>query len=309
MIALAFRRLLAAIPTLAMILIAAFTLMHLAPGGPFTKERQMPPEIERRLVERYGLDKPVHEQLASYLVGLARGDLGPSMIYKDKDVLDIISEGFPTSALIGASAMALALALGVSLGVWAGLNQNKLWDSSLMAAAVIGVCLPPLVMGPMLSLVFGVNLGWLPTVGLHRDEYGVRFLVLPVLTLALPQVAIISRLTRAGLIEAMRANPIRTARAKGLPEWRIVLRHALPVALLPVVSYLGPAAAGVLAGSFVVETVFQLPGVGRQFIIGALDRDYTMVAGVVLLYAALIILFNLAADLGYRALDPRARTT
>jgi oligopeptide transport system permease protein len=308
MLAIAFRRLLAAIPTLAMILIAAFTLMHLAPGGPFTKERQVPPEIERRLEERYGLDRPLHEQILSYVAGVARGDLGPSMTYKDKTVLDIVAEGLPTSALIGASAMALALLCGVGFGVAAGLNQNRWPDAGLMGAAVLGVCLPPLVMGPILALVFGVNLGWLPTVGLHRDEFGVRFLVLPVLTLALPQIAIISRLTRAGLIEAMRGNAIRTARAKGLPEWRVVLRHALPVALLPVVSYLGPATAGVLTGSFVVETVFQLPGVGRQFIIGALDRDYTMVAGVVLIYAVLIILFNLIADLLYRALDPRART-
>jgi oligopeptide transport system permease protein len=308
MLALAVRRLLFAVPTLLAIVTAAFVLMHLAPGGPFDKERQMPPEIERRLVAEYGLDKPVHEQLLGYLGGLVVGDLGPSMVYKDKDVIDIIAEGVPTSAVLGLSAMALALLVGGGLGVMAALRQNKTQDYVVMSLAVAGVCLPPLVVGPLLQLSLGVNLQWMPTAGLHRDEYGLRYLVLPILTLALPLIAIISRLMRASMIEAMRSNAIRTARAKGLPEAQVVLRHALPIALLPIVSYAGPALAGVMAGSFVVESVYQLPGIGKQFVLAAQQRDYTLVMGVVLVYSVLILVMNFAADLLYRVLDPRVRT-
>jgi oligopeptide transport system permease protein len=307
MFALAVRRFLFAIPTLLAIIAAAFVLMHLAPGGPFDKERQMPPEIERRLVAEYGLDKPIHEQLLDYLGGLLRGDLGPSMVYKDKEVVDIIAEGAPTSALLGLSAMALALLVGGGLGVLAALRQNKVQDYAVMTLAVAGVCLPPLVIGPLLQLGLGVQLQWMPTAGLHRDEFGLRYLVLPVLTLSLPLIAIISRLMRASMIEAMRSNAIRTARAKGLPELQVVLRHALPIALLPIVSYAGPALAGVMAGSFVVESVYQLPGIGKQFVLAAQQRDYTLVMGVVLVYSVLILVLNLAADMLYRVLDPRAR--
>lgn len=309
MLAQAVRRLLIAIPTLLAIVAAAFVLMHLAPGGPFTKERQMPPEIERRLVEKYGLDLPIGQQLVNYIGDLVQGDLGPSMTYKDKAVVDIIAEGAPTSAILGLSAMALALLIGGGLGILAALRQNKSQDYLVMVIAIAGVCLPPLVVGPVAQLLFGVQLQWLPTGGLHRDEYGLIYLVMPVLTLALPLIAIISRLMRASMIEALRSNAIRTARAKGLPEAQVVLRHALPIALLPIVSYAGPALAGVMAGSFVIETVFQLPGIGKQFVIAATQRDYTVIMGVVLIYSFLIILLNLAADLTYRVLDPRSRTS
>ena len=314
MLAQAVRRLLLAIPTLLAIVAAAFVLMHLAPGGPFTKERQMPPEIERRLQEKYGLDLPIGQQLVRYLVGsqesggLLRGDLGPSMAYKDKNVIDIIAEGAPTSAILGLSAMLLALFVGCGLGVLAALRQNKAQDYLVMAFAIGGVCLPPLVVGPLLQLLFGVEWRILPSQGLYRDEFGVRYLILPVLTLSLPMIAVISRLMRASMIEALRSNAIRTARAKGLPERQVILRHALPIALLPIVSYAGPALAGVMAGSFVIETVFALPGIGKQFVLAAQQRDYTLVMGVVLIYSFLIILLNLAADLGYRVLDPRSRT-
>ncbi|MBL8535904.1 MAG: ABC transporter permease subunit [Hyphomonadaceae bacterium] len=308
MLAQAIRRLIFAVPTLLAIVAAAFVLMHAAPGGPFTKERQMPPEIERRLVEKYGLDLPVEQQLLNYLGDLARGDLGPSMTYKDKDVLDIIAEGAPTSAILGLSAMALALLVGGALGVMAALRQNRAQDYAVMALAIAGVCLPPLVVGPIMQLFFGVQWGLLPSQGLHRDEFGLVYLLLPVVTLALPLIAIVSRLMRASMIEALRSNAIRTARAKGLPEAQVVLRHALPIALLPIVSYAGPALAGVMAGSFVIETVFQLPGVGKQFVLAAQQRDYTLVMGVVLMYSFLIIMLNLAADLLYRVLDPRSRT-
>ena len=308
MFALVLRRLVVAIPTMLVIIAASFFLMHAAPGGPFDRERQLPPEIEKRVKAAYNLDKPVPEQLAIYLGKVVQGDLGPSLKYKDKSVADIIAEGFPTSLIVGLSAISIALVVGVSLGVMAALRQNKPQDYGVMALALIGVCVPPLVMGPLLSLGLGVELGWLPIGGLARDQYTLQHLLLPVITLSLPQIAIISRLTRASMIEALRSNAVRTARAKGLPERRVVLRHALPIAILPVVSYLGPAIADVITGSFVIETVFQLPGIGRQFIIGALSRDYTLVMGVVILYAGLIIFLNLAADVLYRVLDPRART-
>ncbi len=308
MLAQAARRLITAIPTLFAIIAAAFLLMHAAPGGPFTKERQLPEAIEARLEAKFGLDLPVGEQLARYLGGLLRGDLGPSMVYKDKTVAEILAEGAPTSAILGLSAMVLALLVGGGLGVLAALRQNRAQDYTVMALAIAGVCLPPLVVGPVAQLVFGVQLQWLPTSGLHRDEFGLRYLVLPVLTLALPLIAIISRLMRASMIEALRSNAIRTARAKGLPEAQVVLRHALPIALLPIVSYAGPALAAVMTGSFVIETVFQLPGIGKQFVLAAAQRDYTLVMGVVLVYSFLIIFLNLAADLIYRVLDPRARS-
>ncbi|MGE0186043.1 MAG: ABC transporter permease [Hyphomonadaceae bacterium] len=308
MLALAARRLLTAIPTLLAIIAAAFILMKAAPGGPFTAERQLQPEVEQRLQEKFGLNLPVGQQLLRYLGGLARGDLGPSMTYKDKDVLDIIGEGAPTSLILGLSAMVLALLVGGALGVMAALRQNKAQDYAVMALAIAGVCLPPLVVGPIMQLYFGIEWELLPSQGLHRDEFGVPYLILPVITLSLPLIAIVSRLMRASMIEAMRSNAIRTARAKGLPESQVIWRHALPIAMLPVVSYAGPALAGVMAGSFVIETVFQLPGIGKQFVLAAQQRDYTLVMGVVLVYSALIILLNLAADLLYRVLDPRART-
>lgn len=301
------RRLLLAVPTLLLVICATFFLMHQAKGGPFDRERQVQPEIERRLLAEYRLDRPLPEQLGLYILDLARGDFGPSMVYKDKDVLDIVAEGFPTSALLGVFAVAFALMAGGALGIAAGLSQNRPRDYAVMALALLGICLPPLVTGPILKLLFGETFDLLPSVGLARDQFSVAHLVLPVVTLALPQIAIVSRLMRASLIEAMRSNAIRTARAKGLSEAQIIWRHALPVAILPVVSYLGPALAGVLTGSFVIETVFQLPGIGRQFVIGAQTRDYTLVMGVVILYSALIILLNLLVDVLYGVFDPRAR--
>ncbi len=307
MLAQIFRRLLIAIPTMFVIIAAAFFLMRAAPGSPFDAERQVPAEIEQRLKAAYNLDKPVPEQFRLYVVKLLQGDLGPSMKYKDKDVSDIIAEGLPTSLIIGASAIILALGVGCSLGVWAALRQNRPEDYVAMSFAVAGVCLPPLVLAPLFSLVFAVRLHWLPSGGLLRDTYTISHLLLPVVALALPQIAIISRLIRASMIEAMRSNAIRTARAKGLPEAKVIWRHALPVAMIPIVSYLGPAISTVLTGGFVIETVFQLPGIGKQFTIAALQRDYTLVMGVVILYAGMIIFFNMMSDVLYGALDPRAR--
>ena len=307
MLQLAVRRLLIAIPTMLVIIAASFFLMHAAKGGPFDREHQLPDDIKRRVEAHFRLDQPVPVQLAYYLGDLAHGDLGPSMKYKDKSVGDIISEGLPTSMLLGLSSVTIALVLGTALGSWAAVRQNHAQDYLAMSVALIGVCMPALVTGPLLQLAFGVKLHWLPTAGLARDQYSLSHLILPIATLALPQIAVISRLMRASMIEALRSNAVRTARAKGLPEVNVVWRHALPIAALPVVSYLGPAIAGALTGSIVIEQTFGLPGVGRQFATAALNRDYTLVMGAVIVYAALIILMNLVVDLVYRALDPRAR--
>ena len=304
------RRLLIAIPTLLVVVTLAFFMMRAAPGGPFTGERKLSPEIERNVMASYGLNRPLAEQYLSYLAGVARGDFGPSLKYRDKRVLEVIGQGFPKSLVLGLSALVLAVTLGVALGVLAALRQGGGLDHAAMAIAVAGVCIPTFVTAPLLVLVFASRLGWLPTAGwpgAGQGLGGVRYLVLPVIVLALPQIAIISRLMRAGMVETLRSGWVRTARAKGLAQSRIVLRHALPAAIAPLVSYLGPACAGLITGSLVVEQIFQLPGLGKSFVLSALQRDYTVVMGVVILYAALILLLNLVADLILAGLDPQVR--
>ena len=297
------RRLMVAVPTLFLVVTAAFFMMRAAPGNPFDSDRKLPPEVERSIMAKYGMDRPLGEQYVAYVGNVLQGDLGPSLKYKDKSVAELISEGLPTSATIGLSALTLACLVGIGLGIIAALRQNQMIDNVTMAIAVLGVCIPTFVTAPLLVLVFAAKLGWLPTAGLN----GIRSLILPVAVLALPQIAIISRLTRAGMIEVLRSNYIRTARAKGLSEVRIVLRHGLRAAILPLVSYLGPACAGLLTGSLVIEKIFSLPGLGKSFVIGALQRDYTVVMGVVIVYAGLILLLNLLADIAYAMLDPRVR--
>ena len=299
------RRLLTAVPTLFLVVTAAFFMMRAAPGSPFDQDRKLSPEIEANVKAKYGLDQPLVVQYANYLGDAVRGDFGPSLKYKDKSVAQIISESWRPSVTVGLSALIIASFVGVALGVIAALRQNKPADYATMAVAVLGVCIPTFVTAPLLIVAIGLTLGWLPSGG--WNDGAVANLVLPVTVLALPQVAIISRLTRAGMIEVLRSNYIRTARAKGLSESRIVTKHALRAAILPLVSYLGPAAAGLITGSLVVEQIFQLPGLGRSFVIGALQRDYTVVMGVVILFATLIIVLNLIADLVYAALDPRVR--
>lgn len=299
------RRLLVAIPTLFLVVTLAFFMMRAAPGGPFDMDRKLAPEIERNVLARYGMDRPLPEQYLSYLAGVARGDLGPSLKYKDKSVLDILKENAPISLKLGALAISLAVAVGVSLGVLAAARQNRAGDHLVMGIAVTGLCIPTFVTAPLLVLAFASKLGWLPSGGWNDGAW--RNLVLPVVVLALPQIAVISRLTRAGMVEVLRSNYIRTARAKGLPEHRVIARHAMRAALLPLVSYLGPACAGLLTGSLVVERIFNLPGLGKFFVISALQRDYTVVMGMVIVYAALILLLNLVADLIHAALDPRVR--
>jgi oligopeptide transport system permease protein len=268
-------------------------------------DRKLSPEIERHVRELYGMNKPLPQQYLDYVGGVLHGDLGPSLKYKDKSVLQILRENYPVSLTLGLSAILIAGVSGVGLGIVSALRQNRPADYGVMAMAVLGVCVPTFVTAPLLILAFGSKLGWLPVGGWNGGA--LANLVLPVAVLALPQIAIISRLTRAGMIEVLRSNYIRTARAKGLPARRIVLHHALRAAILPLVSYLGPACAGLLTGSLVVEKIFNLPGLGKFFVISALQRDYTVVMGMVIVYAGLILILNLLADLLYALLDPRVR--
>jgi oligopeptide transport system permease protein len=299
------RRLLGAIPTLFAVITVSFFMMRLAPGGPFDRERMLNPEIEASIRKAYDLDQPLIVQYGRYLGKALHGDLGPSFKYQDYSVTELIASGFPVSFRIGIAAIILALILGGSTGILAALRQNSRLDHLVMAAAMTGITIPSFVVAPLLALVIGLHLRLLP-VGGYGDG-SLRNLILPVIALALPPLAAIARLTRGSMIEVLRANYIRTARAKGLPGRVVIFRHALRAAVLPVVSYLGPAIAGIITGSVVIEQIFGIPGIGRYFVQGALNRDYTLVMGVVIFYGSLIILLNLAVDLVYGLIDPKVR--
>ena len=299
------RRLFTAIPTLAMVVILSFVLMRLAPGGPFDGERPLDPATRAALMSAYGLDRPLHEQILLYVGNLARGDFGPSLVYRDFTVTDLIARGLPISLTLGALALLIALSLGLGAGLAAASRAGSRTDRGTMFVATLLTALPSFVVGPLLALIFGLWAGWLPVSG--WGDGAPAHMILPVIALALPAAGAIAKLARAGLAEVLVQDHVRMARARGLSRPRILIVHALRPALVPVVSYLGPAAAGLLTGAVVIETVFALPGLGRYFVQGALNRDYPLVLGVVTLYAALIILFNLLADLAYGWLDPRAR--
>ena len=303
--ALLLRRILTALPTLAAVIILSFLLMRIAPGGPFDGERPLDPATREALMRSYGLDLPLHEQIGRYAWRMAQGDFGPSLVYRDFTVTDLVAQGLPISLTLGGLALAVALLLGITAGLWAAARAGGRTDGTLMLAATLLTALPSFVTGPLLVLLFGLWLGWLPVSGWGDGDPA--HLALPVLALALPVAGAIAKLTRAGLASALAQDHIRTARARGIPPVRLLLRHALRPALVPVASYLGPAAAGLLTGAVVIETVFALPGLGRYFVQGALNRDYPLVLAVVTLYAGLIILFNLVADLIYGWLDPRIR--
>ena len=298
-------RLLGALPTLFVLLTLAFFMIRLAPGGPFDTERRLPPEIEANLNQKYHLDESLVKQYGRYLWNIARGDFGPSFKYQEVTVNKLIADGFPVSLRLGMLAMLVALLLGIGLGTVAALRQNRAADYGVMSLAMLGISIPNFVLAPLLILGLAVYLQWLPAGGLSSW----RHYLLPALSLAMPQLAYIARLTRGSMIEVLRSNFIRTARAKGLPTHLVILRHALPAALVPVVSFLGPATAGIITGSVVIETVFGIPGLGRYFVQGALNRDYTLVMGVVLFYGVLIIAFNFLVDLLYAWLDPRVKYT
>lgn len=312
MLSYAIRRLLGAIPTLFIIITVAFFMMRIAPGGPFDSQRRLPPEIEHNIKAAYDLDKPVYQQYLIYLGKLARGDLGPSYKNKDFSVSELIADGLPVSAKLGLSAIVLAIAFGLTMGTIAALRQNNAADYSIMSLAMIGITIPTFVMAPILTLIFGVYgvslFGYdisLPVGGWNGGA--LRNMILPVIVLSLPQIAVIARLTRGSMVEVLHSNYVRTARAKGLSSAQVVVRHALRAAVLPLVSYLGPAIAGILTGSLVVEQIFGIPGIGRYFVQGALNRDYTLVLGVLIYYATFVILLNLLADILYAVLDPRVR--
>jgi len=299
------RRLLSAIPTMFIVVSLSFFLIRFAPGGPFNLERPLPPQIMANLMRAYQLDQPLWTQYVHYLWNVLHLDFGPSYIYRDFTVTELILQSLPYSLELGTFAMLIALIGGVAVGVFAALRQNGAVDYLLMSFATIGLTVPNFVIGPVLSLVFAVGLHWVSAGGWGNG--GFRDLTLPVIALALPQLAIFARLTRGSMIEALRADSVRTARAYGLPARVVVVVHALRAAILPVVTYLAPAAANVLTGSIVIETIFGVPGVGRYFVTAALNRDYTLVMGTVVLIAVFIIVFNLIVDLLYAVLDPRVR--
>lgn len=299
------RRLAGTLPTLFIIVTASFFIIRLAPGGPFDQEQTLNAQVRANLDRAYGLDQPLSVQYLRYLRGLVHGDFGPSFKQRDFTVSELIAQGLPVSMTLGGVALLLALLVGLPLGIAAAVRTGGAVDVSLGTLVVLGLALPSFVVGPLLALVFGVYLHWLPVAGWEQGE--ARDVVLPAVTLALPVAALIARLMRGSLAEVLRSNYIRTARARGLGRWWILWRHALRPALLPVVSYLGPAAAFLVTGSLVVETVFGLPGTGRYLVQGAINRDYTLVMGMVIVYGALVLLFNLLADLLYGWLDPRVR--
>lgn len=316
MVTFALKRLAIAAPTLFFVVSLSFFLMHLAPGGPFDADANLEPQVIENLKAAYDLDKPLPQQYVLYLGKVLSGDFGPSIIYQDQSVSQLIATGLPVSLRVGLSAIVIAGLIGIALGIVAALNQNKATDYAVMGVAMTGIAVPSFVLAPLMTLIFGVILQLLPIATLEPSGSLARAVpalapltpyILPVIALAIPQVAVISRLTRGAMIEVLRQNYIRTARAKGLPEPRVVGRHALQAALLPVISYLGPAIASIVTGAVVVETIFQLPGMGRFFIQGAINRDYPLVLGIVIIFAGAIILMNLIVDLLYGLLDPKVK--
>ncbi|MDP4651028.1 MAG: ABC transporter permease subunit [Haliea sp.] len=297
-------RLLQAIPVILAVITVTFFLVRVAPGGPFDSEKAVIPEVKAALEAQYRLDLPLGQQYLAYLADLAKGELGPSFKYPGRSVNELIAAGLPATAELGAYALLVAVVLGGLAGVIASLKPNSAQDYIPMSVAMIGICMPTFLLGPLLVLLFGIHLEWLPVAG-WGDMPGDK--ILPSLTLGAAYAAYIARLSRAGMLEVMSQDYIRTARAKGLPEWQVVTRHALRGGLIPVVAFLGPAFAGLLAGSFVVETIFQIPGLGRFYVQAAFNRDYTMILGTTVFLSTLIVLFNLLSDVLAAWLNPRLR--
>ena len=294
-----------AIPTLFILISLSFFLMQTAPGSPFTGDFNMPPEILANLEAKYHLDEPLPQQFVYYLNDLLHGDLGPSFKYKDYTVNELVSQSFPVSLTIGSIAFVITVLVGVSLGTIAALKQNSWIDYTVMTFSMIGVVLPSFVIAPLMVLIFSITLGWLPAGGWNGGSW--ENMVLPVAAMAILYIAAVARIMRSSMIETMNSNFIRTCRAKGLPKHKIILRHALKPALLPVVSYLGPAFVGIITGSVVIETVFGLPGIGLHFVNGALNRDYSLVLGLTIIIGSLTILFTAVVDILYGMIDPKIR--
>lgn len=305
MLAYALRRVLSAIPVALIAITACFFILRLAPGGPFDAERALPANILRNLRAAYDLDQPLIMQYFLYVGRLLQGDLGPSMVVQDFTVSQLLALGMPFSLMLGLSAFVIATAIGLLAGMVAAVTQNKWPDYVLVLVVMIGVIVPNFLMGSLLQLVFGVYLKWLPAGGWRPGS--IAHLVLPITVLAWPHAARISRLMRGSMIEVLGSNYVRTARAKGLGQRLVLARHAIKPALIPVVSYLGPGLSYLLTGSLIVEQIFGLPGIGKYFINAALNRDYGLVLGTVVLYMALILVLNLLVDLAYAWLDPKVR--
>lgn len=299
------RRVLESIPTLLILITLSFFMMRLAPGSPFTGERNLPPEVMANIEAKYHLNDPLYKQYFNYLKQLAKGDFGPSFKYKDYSVNDLVAGAFPTSAKLGFFAFIMAVIVGISAGVIAALKQNTKWDYFVMGFAMTGVVIPSFVVAPLLVLIFSITLHWLPGGGWNGGQ--LKFMLLPMVALSLSYIASISRITRGSMIEVLHANFIRTARAKGLPMRTIIFRHALKPALLPVLSYMAPAFVGIITGSMVVETIFNLPGIGQLFVNGALNRDYSLVLSLTILVGTLTIVFNAVVDILYAVIDPKIR--
>ena len=300
----ALNRLLQAIPVLLIVISATFLLVHSAPGGPFSADKAVPPEVIKALEAQYNLDQPLWQQYISYLGDVVQGDFGPSFKYSGRTVNELIAAGIPATAELALYAMLVALIIGVSAGVAAAMRPNSLQDYVPMSAAMLGICMPSFLLGPLLVLVFGIYLEWLPVSG-WGDMPGDK--IMPAITLGTGYAAYIARLSRGGMLEVLSQDYIRTARAKGLSEPMIIFKHAMRGGLIPVVAFLGPAFAGLLGGSFVVETIFQIPGLGRFYVQAAFNRDYTMILGMTIFFATLIILFNLLSDMLAIWLDPKLR--
>lgn len=300
------KRLVVAVPTLLVLMILSFLLMHAAPGGPFTYEKKLPPEVLANLNAKYGLDQPLWRQMISYVWGIvAHFDFGPSFVYKDRDVNEIIAQGFPVTLHYGSIAFVVAVVSGVTLGVVAAIRQNTWIDYIAVGISIGAQVLPNFVMAPVLVLVFALWLGWLPAGGWEGGE--ISHVILPVIALATSYMASIARITRSSMLEVLTSNHVRTARAKGLPEYKVILRHALKPSLIPVISYLGPAFVAMVTGSVVVDMYFSTGGIGKAFVDSALNRDYAVMMGITLLVGFLTILFNLLVDILYAWIDPKIR--
>ncbi|MCF7953491.1 MAG: ABC transporter permease subunit [Spirochaetales bacterium] len=299
------RRLLGLIPTLLIIITISFFIIRIAPGGPFDAERALPEQIVQNIEEKYHLDEPLVVQYGRYLFDVARGDLGPSYKYQDHDVNFYISQSLPNSMLLGAISLSIALLFGIGSGIVSAIKQNSWVDYFTMSVAVFGISIPLFVIGPVLMYVFAMRLQWLPTSGWITSEHGLKTLIMPAVTLSFPYFANIARLSRASMLESLRSDHVRTAKAKGLKNSVIIFKHVLKGALLPVVSYLGPAFAGIITGSVVVEQIFRVPGLGKFFVQSSFNRDYTLIMGVVIVYSVILIVMNFLVDIIYSMLDPR----
>ena len=299
------RRVIGLIPTLFIIVTLTFFLIRIAPGGPFAREKELPQQVLENIEAKFHMDEPLIVQYGRYVFDVIRGDLGPSFRYQDHDVNYYIAQSFPNSMILGTISLGIALFLGVTVGMTSALRRNRFADYASMSVAVIGISVPLFVIGPVLMYFLALQWGWLPTSGWITGRNGWITIIMPAITLSFPYFAYIARLSRASIIETLRSDFIRTARAKGLRHSKIVLKHVLKGSMLPVVSYLGPAMAHILTGSIVVEQIFRVPGMGRFIVQSALNRDYTLLMGTVIVYSTLLVLLNFVVDILYSVLDPR----